>query len=341
MTKPTQSSTKKTQSERTSERRWMLPSVVALVLFVGAYLTFRNLQDTSGDEVESDTVKIVESDGDPETSATSSTQPAALLDPAELAALPLPDRITQAAVDAAEHPFDPLLAVAQTCLDTIDRDIKDYTATLTSQVRIDGKLLSEKQVFCKIRHERTTGEDQHPFSVYTKFLKPKANAGQEAIWVDGWNDGNLVAHLTGFSNVKRFYLSPDSSYAMEGNRYPIREIGFRNLIVKMAEVGKHDRNFGECVVTVKKNIEVGGRKCTLLQAMHPEPREHFEFHLAKIYIDDEYEIPAGYEGYLWPETPGEEPVLIEKYYYTDVKLNVGLQDIDFDPANKAYDYPSW
>ena len=94
----------------------------------------------------------------------------------------------------------------------------------------------EKQLEVKIRHASKAGDSETPFSAYTKFLSPKENAGQEAIWVEGENDGNLIAHTTGLLNVKRFYLDPAGAIAMEGNRYPIWEIGFRNLLVKMAEI---------------------------------------------------------------------------------------------------------
>ena len=279
---------------------------------------------------------------DPEADASPESKPTlAQLSISELAELPLPERINLEVIDQAEHPFDPLLRVAESCLLNIDQNIKDYTAEMTSQVRIDGKLLPPKKMHTKIRHPSDDPSDKVPFSVYTRFLEPESNAGQEAIWVKDWNKGNIVAHLSGFANLKRFYIAPDSSHAMDGNRYPISEIGVRNLLVKMSEVGQHDRDFGECVVTIKKGLELGGRPCTMLEAMHPQQREHFEFHLARIYIDDEWDIPIGYEGYLWPETEDGEPVLLEKYFYTDVQLNVGLKDIDFDPANENYQYPSW
>lgn len=262
-------------------------------------------------------------------------------DPVDVSNLPLPDRINQRIIDEAEHPFDPLLAIANLCLKKMDAEVFDYTATLTSQLRIDEKLQPPRKLFCKIRHFNDDPKDASPFSVYTKFIEPKANAGQEAIWVDGWNEGNLVAHTTGIANLKRFYLSPESSLAMDGSLHPIYDIGFRNLIVSMSKIGRKDRVHGECVVTVKKDLMLNGRKCMMLEAKHPVQRDHFEFHIARIYIDYETEFPVAYEGFLWPEEPGGEPVPLEKYYYSDIKLNVGLKDIDFDPANKEYAYPSW
>lgn len=249
--------------------------------------------------------------------------------------------INQAMFDQAEHPFDPLLDVADLSLQKIDENIQDYTATMVSQVRIKDELKDEKYLALKIRHARMADGKKIPFSAYTLFLKPQANVGQEAIWIEGQNDDNLIAHANGLMNIKRFYLSPDGPIAMDGNRYPIRLIGMRNLIVKMAKMAKKEREYGECTVTIKRNVEINGRVCSLFEAVHPVQRDYFDFHIARIYIDDHHNIPVAYEGFLWPEKEGEEPPLLERYFYTDIKFNVGLTDQDFDPSNEEYNYPKW
>lgn len=249
--------------------------------------------------------------------------------------------INQKMIDEADHPFDPLLKIAKLSVEAIDENVRDYKARLASQVFADGKLQQEKFLECKIRHAHTIDGEEIPFSVYTLFLKPESNVGQEAIWVEGRNDGDLIGHATGLLNVKRFKLDPDGPIPMKGNRYPISDIGMRNLIVKMSAIGEKDRQHGECEVTIKRNVQVNGCVCTMLQAVHPYPRDHFEFHIARIYIDDSRNLPIAYEGFSWPEKPGDPPPLLEKYYYTDIQLNVGLTDLDFDPSNEKYNYPRW
>lgn len=249
-------------------------------------------------------------------------------------------QLTAAEIAAAEHPFDPLLKLADQALIEIDSSVRDYTATLNSQVFADNQLQPPKTLQCKIRHARQTADGkQIPFSVYTKFVQPANTAGQEVIWVDGWHDGNLVVHLSGWGNLMNFYLDPDGARAMQGNRHPIRQIGFRNLIVEMQKVARHDREHGECEISIERNVLLNGRSCTVIQALHPVERSHFEFHKARIYIDDALNLPVAYEGFLWPQKTGDDPPLLEKYYYTDIELNVGLKDLDFDPANPDYDFP--
>ena len=262
----------------------------------------------------------------------------------------LTDTVTMKKVNAAKHPLDPLMALADRGLEIIDAKYPNYTAKLLTQVRTGNTLHDEILMQVKIRHASDAvdseppegkGAAKVPFSVYTRFLKPKAKVGQEAIWVEGKDDGMILGHGTGLLNIKTVRLDPMGAFAMNGNRYPIFQIGFRNLIVKMKEFGENDRKYDECEVQIERNVEVDGRSCTLLTITHPHKRDHFDYHIAKIYLDDEYEIPTGYEGYLWPEEQGGEPVLLEKYFYLDLKLDSELKDIDFDITNPEYQYPKW
>ena len=337
-------------------RKWAIVDSIGRWIFgllvVAASLYFVNEQLRPPVIDENLTIKIVESDppsrsgskdeasdGDDSESDIASARP----DPTRPKRLT--DMISTKQIESAEHPIDPLLAMAERGLEIIDNKYHDYTAKIVTQVRT-GKTLHEKNsIFLKVRHPREANEDDPssaiPFSVYTRFLQPKSKTGQEAIWVKGRDDGKILGHGTGVLNFKTVRLEPEGSFAMNGNRYPIYEIGFRNLVTKMKEFGENDRQHDECKIKIDRNVLVGERPCTLITVTHPIKREHFEYHIAKIYIDDEYEIPTGYEGYLWPESEGDDPVLLEQYFYVDLKLNADLKDIDFDPANPDYDYPAW
>jgi hypothetical protein len=230
------------------------------------------------------------------------------------------------------HPLEPALDRAYKALNQIERDIKDYTCTLVKRERVDGKLTEPEYMFTKIRHQ--------PFSAYMYFLKPDQMAGREVIYVAGQNDGNLVAHeakglkaLVGAVNLK-----PNSPMAMQGNRYPITEVGLLNLTKRLVEVGESDRKFGECEVQEYPNAKINNRTCTCIQVKHPLPRKNFRYHLARIYIDDELNIPIRFEAYDWPQQQGGQPLLLEEYTYVNVKLNAGLTDADFDPRNPNYKF---
>jgi outer membrane lipoprotein-sorting protein len=236
------------------------------------------------------------------------------------------------AAAAGAHPLQPALELARKGLANLQANIHDYSCTIVKRERIDGKLKEHDYIFAKIRHE--------PFSVYLYFLAPEDSKGQEVIWVDGHNDGNMLAHAG--SGVRAMVgtvsLKPQSMIAMEGQRYPITEIGVENLAGRLVEVAEHDAQFGECEVNFFPGAKVNGRVCTCIQVVHPVPRRNFRFHLARVFIDDEYTIPIRYEAYDWPTEAGGQPVLMEEYTYMNVKINNGFTDADFDPKNTAYKF---
>jgi hypothetical protein len=238
-----------------------------------------------------------------------------------------------------EHPLDPALKMAEEGLQRIRAEIRDYTATLTKRERIGGKLWEQKLAM-KVRQREENGPQlKVPMSVYLKFLEPPGMAGREVIWVENRDDGKLVAHEGGFKNWVRVSLPTNSMLAMLGNRYPITEIGIENLIVKLIERGRRERELGDCQVDFLEDQLQGDRKCLVIQITHPERDSGFDFYQAKIYIDNELNVPIRYSAYVWPEQADGEPVLDEEYIYDDLRLNVGLTDDDFDPDNKNYKYP--
>ena len=89
--------------------------------------------------------------------------------------------------------------------------------------------------------------------------------------------------------------------------------------------------------------KIENRVCTCIEVMHPVPRRNFLFHVARIYIDDELNIPIRYEAYDWPENNGGQLVaveenLTEEYTYLNLKLNNGFTNADFDIRNPNYQF---
>ncbi|HQU45374.1 MAG TPA: DUF1571 domain-containing protein, partial [Pirellulales bacterium] len=61
--------------------------------------------------------------------------------------------------------------------------------------------------------------------------------------------------------------------------------------------------------------------------------------IARIVLDDEWDVPVHFESHEWPVGDASQPVLSETYSYYDLTLNVGLTDRDFDPDNPEYSFP--
>ncbi|QEG43262.1 DUF1571 domain-containing protein [Roseimaritima ulvae] len=241
--------------------------------------------------------------------------------------------------DVAPHALDPALRIAEASLQHIRDNIADYSAIFVKRCRVDGELPELQYAQVKIRNRKTAGgRVETPLSVYLKFLKPEAVAGREVIWVEGRNDGQMIVHETGLKGVINVYLDPHGYLAMRGQRYPITDIGIENLVVKLIETARRDRQREECTVQIYRNARIGKRACTMLEVVHPVRRPYFDFYRARVYFDNELNMPIRYESHSWPTQPGGEPVLEEEYSYLRLQTNLGLTDSDFDIANPEYQF---
>jgi hypothetical protein len=224
-----------------------------------------------------------------------------------------------------EHPLMPALRIAQEGLNRIDTSVQDYSALLYKQERINGELNEQELAYIKVRH--------NPFSVYMYFIQP--HKGRECLYnapLDG-TKGKLVAMDCGFKRrFGKVELDPEGSLAMKNQKYPIMKLGIRNLVTELITVATNDVQFGECEVTSRQS-SINGRSATLLEVVHPVPRQNFRFHKAEVFIDNELLLPVRYAAYMWPEQPGQAPPLEESYTYVNLEINKGFTNADFDKNN--------
>jgi outer membrane lipoprotein-sorting protein len=232
---------------------------------------------------------------------------------------------------ANEHPLMPTLRWAYSGLGNLAK-IQDYSATIAKHERVNGTVLDYEYMFTKIRHK--------PFSVYMYFLGPAALKGQEVIYIEGKNNGNSLAHGVGIKNTLfgTVSIKPDGPIAMRNQRYPITEIGILNLTRRLVEVGEQDIKYGECDVKFYEGAKINNRVCTCIEVVHPVPRRNFSYHVARIFVDKELNMPIRYESYDWPKEKGGKPELLEEYTYLNLKVNNGFTDADFDIKNPNYKF---
>ena len=225
------------------------------------------------------------------------------------------------AAPAAAHPLDPEINFARQRMAAMEQNIQDYSCIFTKREMVDGKLLPYEQMFMKVRH--------HPFSVYMYFLGPEDVKGQQVVYVEGQNNGKMVAQPIGLKGkFGPYYLDPNGTFAMAGQRYPITNAGFLNLTKQLVEEGMRDRQYPQCEVKQFKGAKVAGRTCTVTEITHPQLPQ-FQYHKARIFVDDEWNIPIRLESYLWPQQPGGQPPVLEEYTYSNLKFNNGFTDADF------------
>ena len=105
-------------------------------------------------------------------------------------------------------PFDRALDLAHQGREYIRSEIRDYTAIMIKRERHNGTLGEPEFMSVKIRNRQP--EENIPFSIYMKFLKPASIKGREVIWVEGQNENNLIAHDNGVLTGRvTAHLDPD------------------------------------------------------------------------------------------------------------------------------------
>jgi len=241
---------------------------------------------------------------------------------------------------AAPHALDPAIQLAHQSLGIIGSSVQDYTAKLVKRERINDELGDYEFMYAKIRNRKVqNGDTVVPFSVYLAFLKPSTVKGREVIFVENQNQGRVLAHEGGMKRMLGTHaLEPTGWLAMQGQRYPITDIGIENLVTKLIERGERDKRHGECGVRFLEGAKVSDRACTVIEVTHPEKVGPYDFHIAQIFLDNEYKLPVRYAAYTWPKVAGGDPEILEEYTYQDIQFNVGLSDSDFDPNNAQYGF---
>ncbi len=236
------------------------------------------------------------------------------------------------------HPLLPTLQIARDGYQRVVNEVRDYTCVMVKREHVAGQLRGPEFIFAKVRHEQRDDKGVvSPFSIYMKFKGPASVKNREVLFVRGRDDDRLIVRNGG----KRlafltFTLEPASPLAMMGSRYPITEFGIKRLIERMIVLGKRELAYQECEVEIRDGVTLDDQVCKCIEVKHPVQRDHFQYHLVKIYIDDKLQLPIRFESYAWPEDGSDVPILQEEYTYHDIKLNVGLTDADFQRDNPDY-----
>lgn len=232
-----------------------------------------------------------------------------------------------------QHPLSPALELARQSRQAVEQ-LRDYQATFAKQERVNGQLLPAT-MHIKFRAK--------PFSVYLRFLTP--HLGREVLYVAGRNNGNLLAHETGFAALAgTVALPPTSPEAMAEGRHPITRIGIEKMVEGVIEQWEAERRAvpaqgdGAVEVTYYHNARLGGTECRCIQTTHPRPRTETKFHRTRLFIDKKTKLPIRVEQYGFPSRPGAQPPLMEEYTYSNIQTNLGLTDLDFDPRNPSYGF---
>lgn len=227
-----------------------------------------------------------------------------------------------------EHPLIPAINMAKESNAVLDR-ITDYECQFTRREFVNNRLTSQRTSL-RLRHQ--------PFSVYMKFIQPAP--GREVLYVAGRNQGKLLAHeASGLSSlVGTISLSVNSPKVMAETRHPITQVGMQRLIQLVILQWERESKFGETDVKFYPNAKIGGSNCEVIEVSHPRPRKQFPYQLTRVFFDQKTRLPVRVENRGFPVAPGRQSPLLEEYTYSNIKVNNGFKDSDFDQKNPKYSF---
>jgi hypothetical protein len=207
--------------------------------------------------------------------------------------------------------------------------VAGYTATFRKQERVKGKLGPLQTLAMKVRHR--------PFSVYLKFLAPKA--GKEVVYAQGRHEDKVIAHNGDWTRrlIPRLAVKPTDPLALADSRHPITDAGLLNLVDKLIFFRELDLTDPEAVTVLDRTTDAEGQVWLRSWHSHPHYNGQRPFARVEVLYDPETLLPMSITNYDWP-APGHsgDLLLAEHYDYDDLTLDAALSDRDFDPANPDY-----
>lgn len=222
------------------------------------------------------------------------------------------------------HALIPVLKLAAKSLEKLEQ-VKDYEAVVIKKEVVNGDLFTS-QMQIKLREE--------PKDVYLKFIDP--HAGREVLFSPTKRNGMMLVHETGIASlVGSLEIDPAGDIAKKENRYPINKIGLRNMLTILMERWLTETKLTGVDVKFFPDAKIGMQSCKVVQITYAEQRPEVRYQSSRLYIDNTTELPVRLQNW---EFAKPEPILVEDYYYSNFRANVGLKDVDFDSENPKYNF---
>ncbi len=195
--------------------------------------------------------------------------------------------------------------------------VNDYTCWFARK-----ELLSNGKI-----HEHTT--------VFFKFMKPGRfymhwpNDWIEAIYAEGRYDNKMM--IEGGKLFSFLSMGVDPARALKYNRHTIKEAGIGHVLELIGENYRQVQSDHDASIVFEKEDVVGGRPTWRYQGTFPTGHGYYG-HTIHLDFDQQSHLPVRIEVLGWQNE------FLEAYAFTDLKLNVGLGEADFDVNNPAYHF---
>jgi hypothetical protein len=203
--------------------------------------------------------------------------------------------------------------------------VQDYTCTLVSQERVNGKLEDQNIMQAKFRTE--------PFSIYMRWLAPEDSVGQEVAFVLGKNNNKMRVKslrlgkggLLGWMSI-----DPNDPRATARSRHNILEAGIGNMIDQHITHWSKAKTFADTKVNIGE-AKYNERDCVRVEVTLAQRNPTAYCYRSVLYMEKQSKLPIRMENYDWPQPNGAAGgEVLEVFSYVNLQFNVGLKNADFD-----------
>jgi len=221
---------------------------------------------------------------------------------------------------AAANPLEFLRAA----LNWSDDKVTDYTCRFQKQEKIGNELRKTETMQMKFR--------ANVFGIYLKWIE-EPSKGQEVIYVAGQNKNQAVVHPAGFLGIlfRKVLLDPQGKTAMKHSRRPVTMAGMANMIRLIVDQCDAAKANGDLTLTFEGIRMESGRPTYVFERVLPQKND-YPCPILMIFIDQQYLVCIRTDAYDWDGS------LLSRYLYSDLTINPGLTDNDFDPDNADYGF---
>jgi hypothetical protein len=226
-----------------------------------------------------------------------------------------------------QHAIVPALRMAADSLTAVEK-LAAYEATLVRTEMVDGELLSGRMQL-KLR--------ESPKAVYLKFEEP--HAGREVIYRADAYDGQLQVRDSGIASlVGTVSIDPTGSIALQESRHPMTRIGLKTMLELLIGQWVKESKIAGTTVNFYPNAKIGELPCQVIEVSHQTRHPDVVYQMTRLYIDSATNLPVRVQNYDFAERAGSSPVLVEDYYYQNLRAAPGLKNVDFDTSNPRYGF---
>lgn len=204
--------------------------------------------------------------------------------------------------------------------------MRDATYLVARREWKGGKYLPYQEIAVKLRL---------PCDLYLRFVG-ESDKGMEVLYRPGWNQGRLRANPGRY--MPNLDLDPRGSVAMRSSRQPVWMASIVRVVERILQGS--DRLVANPTLDATYRILgarlVAGANCDCYEADLPKDQDPEQYaRTLRLCLDSRLHLPRQVQA--WDLEDGAMR-LVEDYTFRDLRVDVGLTDQDFDPANPSYGF---